>query len=275
MSSDTPDRYALVGHPVSHSHSPVIHSLFAKQLGENMTYELIDATVEEFEVAVLGFKAAGGKGLNITVPHKERAFRLATSSGQEAEQAQAANTLTFSGGSIIANNTDGVGLVRDLTENLGVELQDKRVLILGAGGAARGVVCSLLNAGVMQLTIANRTLSRAQQLYDLLSKYGVFDICSFDELEEVGEQDVILNATSAGVRGEEVPFPDSLFTPNTFCYDLSYSLKDTPFVSLARKHGAGRAVQGWGMLIEQAAESFYIWRGVRPDTAPLLEKMMR
>jgi len=275
MSSDTPDRYALVGHPVSHSHSPVIHGLFAKQLGEHMTYELIDATAEEFEVAVLGFKAAGGKGLNITVPHKERAYELATTRGTEAEQAQAANTLTFAGGSIIADNTDGIGLVRDLTQNLGFDLQGRQVLILGAGGAARGIVCPLLHAGVKQLTIANRTLERAAKLQRLLSQHGSFDVCSFAELDELGDQDLVINATSAGVKGEQAPFPESLFTAGTFCYDLSYSLKDTPFVELARAYGAGRAVQGWGMLIEQAAESFRIWRGKRPDTAPLLEKMMR
>lgn len=269
------DRYALVGHPVDHSRSPLIHRLFARQTGANMTYELIDALPEQFEVAVRGFKAAGGKGLNITVPHKERAYHFANTCNEAARQAQAANTLTFTTGGAVADNTDGVGLIRDLTVNLGVTLENKRVLILGAGGAARGIICPLLGAGIRQLTVANRTMSRAVQLKKLLGDYASFDICAFDELGDVPAQDLLINATSAGVRGEELPFPASLFGADAFCYDLSYSMRDTPFVELARRHGAAAAVQGWGMLVEQAAESFYIWRGVRPDTEEIRSKISR
>lgn len=273
--SSSADRYALVGHPVDHSHSPLIHGLFAKQTGQNMTYELIDALPEQFEVAVRGFKAAGGKGLNITVPHKERAYHFANSCGDAARQAQAANTLSFVDGTVHADNTDGAGLIRDLTVNLSVELEDKKVLILGAGGAARGIICPLLSAGIRQLTVANRTMSRAVKLKKLLGDYASFDVCAFDELPDVSPPDIVINATSAGIKGEYVPFPPSLFGPRTFCYDLSYSMRDTPFVELAGRYGAGTAVQGWGMLVEQAAESFLIWRGIRPDTQPILERIHR
>jgi shikimate dehydrogenase len=274
-STSSVDRYALVGHPVDHSRSPLIHRLFARQTGQNMTYELIDALPEQFEVAVRGFKAAGGKGLNITVPHKERAYHFANTCSEPARQAQAANTLTFNDAGTVADNTDGVGLIRDLTVNLGVPLENKKVLILGAGGASRGIICPLLGAGIRQLTVANRTMARAVQLKKLLGEYASFDVCAFDELGDISSPDIVINATSAGVRGEDLPFPASLFGPQTFCYDLSYSMRDTPFVELARRLGAGSAVQGWGMLVEQAAESFLIWRGVRPDTEEIRSKINR
>lgn len=275
MSGSGADRYAVVGYPVRHSHSPVIHKLFAEQTGENITYELLEATPEEFEVAVRGFQAAGGKGLNVTVPHKGRALRIATSASEAATRAQAANTLDFRDGSIAAHNTDGSGFMRDLQHNLGISLEGRRTLILGAGGAARGIIMPLLDAGVGSLTVANRTLERARKLQEQISKYGEIQICGFDELAKLEPADLVVNATSAGVKGESLPFPEALFGAETVCYDLSYSLKDTPFVQLARLSGAGTAVQGWGMLIEQAADSFEIWRGIRPDTAPILEKMRR
>lgn len=273
--SSSADRYGLVGHPVEHSRSPLIHSLFARQTGQDITYDLIDALPEELEAAVRGFRAVGGKGLNVTVPHKERAYHLATTCGEAARQAQAANTLSFSDGRIVADNTDGLGLIRDLTVNLGVELEDQKILILGAGGAARGIIYPLLAAGIRQLTIANRTMSRAVNLKKLLGVHAAFDICAFDELIDVSPQDIVINATSAGVKGEESPFPPSLFRATKLCYDLSYSMRGTPFVELARRHGAKAAVQGWGMLIEQAAESFLIWRGVRPDTQDIRERIRR
>jgi shikimate dehydrogenase len=272
--SEAADRYGLVGHPVAHSHSPVIHRLFAEQTGEHISYELIDATEDEFETAVLGFRAAGGKGLNVTVPHKYRAVQIARQRGPEAEAAQAANTLSFSSHLIKADNTDGIGLVKDLTENLGLTLDKKKILILGAGGAARGIIGPLCSHGAV-LSVANRTLSRATELQHVLAEHAEFRICRFDDLDDIEEQDVIINATSAGVKGEDAPFPGSIFTSRCFCYDLSYSLKDTPFVNLARSHGAGRAVQGWGMLVEQAAESFKIWRGMRPETADILKRLRR
>ena len=272
---DGADRYAVVGYPVKHSHSPVIHRLFADQTGENITYELIEASADEFEVAVRGFQAAGGKGLNITVPYKERALELAAKASPAAECAHAANTLDFRDRTVYAHNTDGSGLVRDLQTNHGLNLAGKRVQILGAGGAVRGIIKPLVDAGAGPVRVANRTLERAQSLQELLRDHVEFSICTFPELEDLDPPDILINATSAGVKGESVPFPASLFGAGTFCYDLSYSLHDTPFVLLARKRGAGEAVQGWGMLVEQAADSFEIWRGIRPDTAPILAKMRR
>jgi shikimate dehydrogenase len=270
------DRYGLVGHPVDHSRSPLLHGLFADQTGENISYELIDAEEHEFEVAVRGFSAAGGKGLNVTVPHKERAFELADQCGTEASVAHAVNTLTFRGRSIIGDNTDGLGFMRDLTRNLGQSVAKKHVLVLGAGGAAKGIVYPLLSAGPASLAIANRTMERAFALRDLFAEEGDISVCSFAELGDVEHRpDLVVNATSAGLHGHELPFPESLFDSETFCYDLSYSLRSTPFVAFARKCGVRNAVQGWGMLVEQAAESFRIWRGVRPDTGPILAKMAR
>jgi len=269
------DRYAVVGYPVKQSHSPIIHGLFAEQTGENISYELLEASPEEFEVAVRGFLAAGGKGLNITVPHKERALELAASASDAATRAHAANTLDFSNRVIAAHNTDGSGFIRDLQTNLGVELTGKRVLILGAGGSARGIILPLADVGVGDIAVANRTPERAQELKDRLSEHTTIEIHTFADLAEHTTFDIVINATSAGVKGEAAPFPASLFSADTFCYDLSYSLNDTPFVLLARNSGAGTAVQGWGMLIEQAADSFEIWRGIRPDTKPILEKMRR
>jgi shikimate dehydrogenase len=269
------DRYALVGHPVHHSRSPLIHQLFARQTGEDVSYELIDANAAQFEVAVKGFRAAGGKGLNVTVPHKEAAYQLADDLGNEAELAKAVNTLTFENGRIRGDNTDGIGFMQDLTVNLERSVENCRVLILGAGGAARGIVGPLLGAGPAELWIANRTLSRAEALQREFGAEGTIEVCSFDDLAGLAPFDLVVNATSAGLKGEQPPFPKSLVDASTFCYDLAYSLKDTPFVEWARTAGAGQLAQGWGMLVEQAAASYFIWRGKQPRTGPILSKMTR
>jgi len=274
-STEEPDRYAVVGFPVKHSQSPTIHKLFAEQTGQNLIYERIEADANEFEVAVRGFMAAGGKGLNVTVPHKERALELAAWASDDARLAHAANTLDFSNGTIRAFNTDGSGLIRDLRDNLDLDLAGRRGLILGAGGAVRGIIAPLLAAGITQLTVANRTRARAEQLQSSFREHCDFEICGFEDLDTCEAADIVFNATSAGVKGEAIPFPASLFRPETFCYDLSYSLHETPFVRLARKAGARRAVQGWGMLIEQAADAFEIWRGVRPQTKEILSRLRR
>lgn len=266
------DRYAVIGHPVAHSHSPRIHQWFAEQTGQQLTYELIDADETEFEQAVLDFRGAGGKGLNVTVPHKERAFHLAQRQSREARAARAANTLELLDELIVAHNTDGIGFIRDLTQNLGLDIAGRKVLVLGAGGATRGIVGPLLAAGAV-LTVANRTMARAIELHSLLSPLGEFAICSFEALPALPDQDIIVNATSAGVKGEGAPFPDAIFSTGSFCYDLSYSVEETAFQHMALAAGARRAVQGWGMLVEQAAESFFIWRGIRPDTVGLLEQL--
>jgi shikimate dehydrogenase len=273
--SSRPDRYALVGHPVSHSRSPLIHQLFARQTGAHMTYELIDALPEEFETAVRGFGAAGGRGLNVTLPHKETAFALCATHGAEAALAGAVNTISFKGRSLHGDNTDGIGFIRDLTVNHSRAIAGQRLLLLGAGGAARGIVGPILTELPESLLIANRTLERAEALRQSFGSPDNLTVCRFDDLDEAGEFDIVINATSAGLHGEQPPFPPSLVGKESFCYDLAYSLKPTPFVAWAEASGAGTAVQGWGMLVEQAAESFEIWRGTRPDTQPILETLLR
>jgi shikimate dehydrogenase len=274
-SNSAPDRYALVGHPVAHSRSPLIHELFARQTGERLTYELIDAAPDAFETAVRGFAAAGGKGMNVTVPHKEAAFAIADRHGEEAAAARAVNTLSFSGDAIRGDNTDGIGFIRDVTINNVEPISNRRVLVLGAGGAARGILVPLLAEAPAELVLANRTLERAERLGADLGAGDRLAICRFDELRAHAAFDIVVNATSAGLKGEQPPFPSNIIARTTFCYDLAYSLKSTPFVAWARESGAGRAVQGWGMLVEQAAESFAIWRGRRPDTQPILKQLVR
>jgi shikimate dehydrogenase len=271
--TSAPDRYALVGHPVHHSRSPVIHTLFAEQTGQNLTYELIDASPEEFETAVLGFGAAGGRGMNVTVPHKEAAFRLAKRLGPEAEKAGAVNTLSFEGRALRGDNTDGIGFLRDVTENLGWQIRDARVLVLGAGGAARGILPPLLEQHAAEVVLANRTLPRAAELEERFRKLGRLSIRSFDQLADEPAFDLVINATSAGLKGETPPFPESVIGDGTRCYDLAYARGDTPFQTWARAAGAAQAEQGLGMLVEQAAESFFIWRRVRPDTKPVIDAL--
>jgi shikimate dehydrogenase len=263
----------LVGYPVSHSRSPLIHQLFAEQTGEKLTYELLEATPEQFETAVLGFAAAGGKGMNVTVPHKEAAFRICRSHGAEAKAAGAVNTISFRGGRPHGDNTDGIGFIRDLCENHRQPIAKKRILMLGAGGAARGIIRPILAEKPAFVVLANRTIERAAALQDDLGSPAGLSICRFDQLEELETFDIVINATSAGLNGEKPPFPANLVDRQTFCYDLAYSVKPTPFVIWAKENGAGKAVQGWGMLVEQAAESFAIWRGKRPDTKPILSKL--
>lgn len=269
-----PDRYGLVGHPVEHSRSPLIHTVFARQTRQRLTYELIDAEPAAFETAVRGFGAAGGKGLNVTVPHKEAAFALCDETSPAAQAARAVNTISIAEGRLRGDNTDGVGFIRDVTVNLRQTLAGRRIVILGAGGAARGIIGPLLAEQPAELTIANRTKDRADQLVAQFASAALV-ARTFAELAELPPMDVLVNATSAGLKGETPPFPSSLIGPQTFCYDLVYGSSATPFVVWARSHGAGRAVQGWGMLVEQAAESFALWRGIRPDTKALLKQLAR
>lgn len=269
-----PDRYGLVGHPVEHSRSPLIHTVFARQTRQRLRYDLIDAAPEGFETAVRGFGAAGGKGLNVTVPHKEAAFALCDEASEAATAAGAVNTISIVGGRLRGDNTDGVGFIRDVTVNQRQALAGKRVVVLGAGGAARGIIGPLLAEQPATVAIANRTTDRAEEI---VARFGGSALAArtFAALAEQAPYDVVINATSAGLKGESPPFPASLVGPQSFCYDLVYGSSDTPFVIWAKSHGAARAVQGWGMLVEQAAESFAIWRGVRPDTKPLLLQLGR
>lgn len=261
------DRYAVFGNPIAHSKSPRIHAEFARQTGQSLTYEAIEAPLDGFADAVAAFHAAGGRGCNVTVPFKEQANALATTRTQRAEAAGAVNTLRFDDGGMLGDNTDGAGLVADLIGNLQLDLTGLRILLLGAGGAARGVVLPLAERKPAQLFIANRTADKAR---DLAVRFG----CAgggFDEL--AGHRfDLVINATAASLAGDLPPLPTDVFAPGAMAYDMMYG-RETPFIVFARERGA-RTADGLGMLVEQAAEAFYVWRGVRPDTAPVI-KLLR
>jgi shikimate dehydrogenase len=264
------DQYAVVGHPVAHSLSPFIHSLFARQTGQSLSYRLMDVPPERFTEQVYEFFATGGRGLNVTLPHKTRALTIAHELTERARLAGAVNTLAARrDGSLLGDNTDGAGLVQDLTVNLGVPVRGRSILLIGAGGAARGVMAPLLALGPQRIVISNRTAERAMALAVVCAGLGAVEGCGFGEL---GAQpfDLIVNATSASLTGELPGVPATVFGPQTFCYDMAYGRADTPFVRWARALGCREAVPGWGMLVEQAAESFRLWRGVRPLTAPVL-----
>jgi len=261
-----PDRYAVIGHPISHSKSPIIHALFAEQTGENMRYEALDISPAELEEQLHACLTDGFSGLNVTVPHKENVIPLLDRLTERAELAGAVNTITrATDGTLEGDNTDGLGLIADLRDNLHIELIDASILILGAGGATRGIVPLLMEQQPAELMIANRTVEKAEALATTFAHLGNLTARGFEQLEDRNFH-VIINATSAGLDGNIPPFPASLISPDTICYDLSYSMHGTPFVSWAKENGCKQAYQGWGMLIEQAAESFNIWRNIRPDT---------
>lgn len=267
------DRYGVMGYPVSHSRSPVIHRLFALQTGQNLQYELLQVAPDKLEDSVKQFARTGGRGLNITVPHKSEVARLVDQLSERASSAGAVNTLAFEDGEIFGDNTDGVGLLRDLIANLGLELAGSNILILGAGGATRGIVAPLLETNPASITIANRTLTKARDLAQHFSAYGPVKSCRFRDVNDRVYYHLVINATSAGLSGETPPYPAAAVQERTVCYDLSYGLTPTPFSRWAADQGAERSVMGWGMLVEQAAESFHIWRGVRPDTAAVLSQL--
>jgi shikimate dehydrogenase len=260
------DRYAVIGHPIAHSRSPIIHKLFAEDTGQNILYGAMDVAPEELGHVISEFMQNGGRGMNVTVPHKTTVMDLMDELTPQAKLAGAVNTITrLKDGRLEGDNTDGIGLIADLRDNLHIELIDSSVLVLGAGGATRGILPPLLEQIPAEVVIANRTVEKAQTLVDAFTDLGNLKACGFDEL--AGKKfHLIINATSAGLSGELPPFPASIIDADTVCYDLSYSMRDTPFIAWAKKNGCVKAYQGWGMLVEQAAESFYIWRGVRPDT---------
>jgi len=268
-----PDRYAVLGHPISHSRSPWIHARFAAQTAQAMSYKAIDVEPLQLASFVREFFAGGGRGLNITLPHKVAAAALATELSDAARAAGAVNTLwSDPAGRLCADNTDGVGLARDLGTNLGIELTGRRVLLLGAGGAARGIIAALLQPKPAELIIANRTLSRAEELAAQFGGAAPVRAVLLGELSAPAF-DLIINATAASLAGEALALPPQLFGRDSVCYDLAYQDGDTMFVQWARAQGVRQAFGGIGMLIEQAAESFRLWRGVRPDTAPLLAEL--
>jgi shikimate dehydrogenase len=279
------DRYAVIGNPIAHSKSPLIHSMFAAQTGQNINYEAILAPLDGFAATVERLRKEGYKGCNVTVPFKFEAFKIATQLTERAQAAQAVNTLKFDGDTILGDNTDGAGLVRDIEHNLGISLQGKRVLLMGSGGAAYGVALPLWRSGG-KLMAVSRDPEKARLL---IEKTGMLDSYMLDEGMLDGsvaistqhvlhtsytgltshQFDIIINATSTGLTDEMPPLPPSIFAPGALAYDMMYG-RETPFMRFAREHGAAVISDGLGMLVEQAAEAFYIWRGVRPDTAPVI-----
>lgn len=280
------DRYAVIGNPIAHSKSPLIHAAFARQTGQEIAYGRLLAPLDGFAAEVARFAAAGGAGRNVTVPFKLEAFALARECTERARRAGAVNTLKRVGDHWYADNTDGAGLVHDLIENLGVTLGGKHVIVLGAGGAARGILQPILDAHAAAITISNRTMAKAEALAREFAAWGPIRAVAPENLVDVATEahhvaDVVINATSYGMADRpltEPPCPSSIFAPTTFAYDLVYALADepTPFMRLAAEGGVVRMADGLGMLIEQAAESFALWRGVRPNTAhvfPLLRRL--
>jgi shikimate dehydrogenase len=267
------DRYAVIGNPIEHSLSPLIHAEFARATGEDIAYGAIRAPRDGFREAVFKFRDEGGKGLNVTLPFKREAWQLADTRSPLALEAGAVNTLKFEDGAIVGHNTDGIGLVRDLEQNLGCALRGRRVLLMGAGGAAYGVLAPLARAQPEILVVANRTLERAVALVGHFEKFQSFvarGILARPYSELGGAPfDLVINATAAGLAGALPPLPRALFAPGALAYEMLYG-RETAFMQFARERGA-RVADGLGMLVEQAAESFHFWRGVRPATAPVLE----
>ena len=267
-----PDHYAVIGNPIAHSKSPWIHAEFSRQTGQDMRYEAMLAPLDGFHVAVTHFRQRGGKGMNVTVPFKPEAYAISHRLTERAHAAQAVNTLAFADDEIFGDNTDGVGLMQDILVNLGFSIAAKRVLLMGAGGAARGVVLPLLEHAPCILVVANRTRRKADELQQQFFHRG--NIASGDYADLRGEKfDLVINATSAGLHGESLPLPDGIFAPGALAYDMVYGNAETPFMVAARALGASRVSDGLGMLVGQAAESFFLWRGVRPDTGPVLQML--
>ena len=268
------DSYCLFGYPVHHSWSPFIHGLFARQTGQSMEYRLQEVTPEQFRHEVLGFFFdRGGRGCNVTLPHKRAAADLVNDLTPRAQRADAVNTIVRRDSELLGDNTDGVGLVTDLRQNLKLDLVSPRILMLGAGGAARGTLGPLLELGPRQLVIANRTPERAVELAQEFEDLGPVRGVAFDEARATTPFDLIINATSASLKGDVPPVDPSCVGPRTACYDMAYGIGDTPFTAWARRHGAAVITQGWGMLVEQAAVAFELWRGVRPSTPPVLQAL--
>jgi len=264
------DKYAVIGNPISHSKSPLIHKMFAEQTGQNMSYEAIEAPLDGFAATIQRLRDDGYKGCNITVPFKHEAFQLANEHSGRARAAHAVNTFLFKDDIILGDNTDGIGLVTDIEQNLGCKFLFKRVLLMGAGGAAHGVIWHLFNAGAA-IIIANRSMDKAEQLAAEFEGYGTVFAKSYAAL--AGQKfDIVINATSSGLTDSLPPLPDGLFNAGALAYDMMYG-RETPFLRFAREQGAGKISDGLGMLVEQAAVAFQKWRDFSPDTAPVIAKL--
>lgn len=264
--SAPPDKYGVIGYPVAHSWSPFIHGMFARETGQRLTYTRLEVAPEALNDKVAEFFASGGKGLNVTVPHKQAACLIARYRTPRAEIAGAVNTLAVRDEGLLGDNTDGAGLLADLGDNLDFDLANTKILLLGAGGAARGVIGPLLGGSPELVEIANRNGARAGELAREFSTLGNLRGCGFDSITASVTFDLVLNATSASLQDTIPPIPPGVIGPTTLCYDMAYGKGDTAFTRWAKSAGAGRAETGWGMLVEQAAESFLLWRGIKPST---------
>lgn len=265
------EQYAVFGNPISQSKSPFIHAEFAKQTMRDIDYQAILAPVDQFEATLRTFIDNGGKGANVTAPFKEQAFALCNDLSELAQLAGAVNTLSFSAdGKIQGDNTDGVGLVNDLINHFG-KLQNKRLLLVGAGGAARGCILPILQSGVAELVICNRTFSKAQQLAELFASYGKVTAIDIEHLD--APFDIVINSTSAGLSGKLIELPTAIINAQTACYDMTYSKDTTLFNLWAQQCGANKVADGLGMLVGQAAKSFSLWQGVMPDSKPIMLKL--
>ncbi|WP_296233068.1 shikimate dehydrogenase [Pseudomonas sp. UBA4617] len=265
------DRYAVIGRPINHTKSPLIHGLFAQATSQSLLYSAIEGDLAGFEAQVLRFRSEGGLGMNITAPFKLRAFELADQSSERAQLARAANALKFEDGQIVAENFDGIGLLRDIEENLAEPLANRRVLLLGAGGAVRGALLPFLQAGPRELVLANRDMAKALTLRNELD-HPRLRISRYEELQ--GQAfDIVVNATSASLSGELPPLPDDVLGETRLAYELVYGKGLTPFLRMAQEQGVARLADGVGMLVEQAAEAFAWWRGVRPATRAVIDRL--
>jgi shikimate dehydrogenase len=272
---NTPDHYAVIGHPIEHSKSPIIHAAFAKSTGQNVQYERVLAPLDGFAQTVKALQQKGYKGVNVTVPFKFEAFQLADRLTERAHDAGAVNTLLFSPEGIVGDNTDGAGLVRDIEQNLHIAITGKRVLLIGAGGAAEGVLHPILAQSPALLVITNRTLDKALSMVKKVEEQGDYRYVSVNAyaFEDLSDQqfDIVINATSTGLTDSTLPLPSTIFAPNALAYDMMYG-RETPFMTFADQQGA-QVADGLGMLVEQAAEAFFVWRGIRPVTQAIMQQM--
>jgi shikimate dehydrogenase len=273
MSGDTLSRYAVIGNPVSHSKSPLIHTMFAEQTGQSMDYTAIQVTASNFSGFVNEFFAGGGKGLNVTLPYKEKAYLQAVKRSERAEIARAVNTLYWdSSQQLCGDNTDGIGLLTDLKSNHAIQITGKRLLILGAGGAVRGILGNLIAETPAEITLLNRTLAKAESLKTDFANLADIEVYDFNAGEE-RQFDIIINGTSAGLANQMPPLRSSMIAPGCCFYDMVYGMNAEAFIQWAKNNGASVAVDGLGMLVEQAAESFFLWRGIRPQTAAVIRAL--
>ncbi len=271
------DQYAVIGNPIAHSKSPKIHHLFAQQTQQSLTYQAMFSERDKFASIVKKFVQQGGKGLNITIPFKEQAYQLVDDKTERATYAQAVNTIkVMPNAQLLGDNTDGVGLVNDLTGNYGLNLNQSRILLIGAGGASKGVLLPLLQQQPSQLVIANRTQSKAQALAKKFADKGNITACGLDQLTTIDQPfDLIINATSLSLQSNTIDFPSQLIDSNSWCYDMFYSKQATAFMQWGQINHAKQTLDGLGMLVEQAAESFYLWRNIKPETKIVLSTLRK